>query len=214
MGVRGFALGCLVAVPLAVAVLAEGTEATVGSTDWATPVGTLPAVVDGSTKAAQVRKEAPVPSCSAGQGVAWYTATAVGRGPMLATVSAGDDSDAALVVYRLVRSNAKELGCVPTDRSGSAAVPWYAKPRQSYLIGVARRAGSSAGPFRLSVAFREPLPRPPGTALPAGGTSETVTPVLDATDAWAVAMERGTTYKLNLASPRGCIRLDVYRTGS
>ena len=133
---------------------------------------------------------------------------------MLATVNAGGNSDAALAVYRLVRSKAKELLCVPTDRSGSASVPWYGYPGQSYLIGVARRAGSPAGPFQLSVASREPLPRPPGTALPAEGTSETVTPFLDVADAWAVSMQRGTSYKINLASPRACIRLDIYRPGS
>lgn len=214
MRVRGVALGFLVAVPLAVVVLAEATASTSDRADWATPVGALPARVDGSTKEARVRKDAPVPSCSAGQGVVWYTATARGRGPMLAAVTAGGDSDAALAVYRLVRSKAKELLCVPTDRAGSASVPWYAYPGQSYLIGVARRAGSPAGSFQLSVASREPLPRPPGTALPAGGTRETVTPVLDAADAWAVSMRRGTSYKINLASPRGCIRLDIYRPDS
>lgn len=214
MRVRALALGFLVAVPLAVLALTEATAATSDFADWATPVGALPAKVDGSTKAAHVRKDAPVPSCAAGQGVVWYTATARAQGPMLATATAGGDSDAALVVYRLVRSKAKELLCVLTDRSGSASVPWYGYPGQSYLIGVARRAGSPAGPFQLSVASREPLPRPPGAALPAEGTSETVTPVLDAADAWAVSMQRGTSYKINLASPRGCIRLDIYRPGS
>jgi hypothetical protein len=213
MGIRRIALGLLVAIPLAVAALGNGTAAT-GVADWATPVGALPAKVDGSTKSAHVRKEAPVPSCSSGQGVVWYAATAPGRGPMLATVDAGGDSDAALVVYRIVRSKTKELLCVPTDRAGRASVPWYGNPGQSYLIGVARRAGSPAGPFRLSVAFREPLPHPPGTALPAAGTSDAVTPVLDAADAWAVPMQRGTSYKINLASPRACVGLDVYRPGS
>ena len=214
VSVRGVSLGFLVAVPLAVVVLAEATAATSSWADWATPVGTLPAQVDGSTKSARMRKDAPDPSCSAGQGVVWYTATAPRRGPMLATVTAGDDSDAALVVYRLVRSKATELLCVPTDRTGSASVPWYAYPGRSYLIGVARRANSPAGPFRLSVSSREPLPRPPGTALPTQGTSETVTPFLDAADAWAMSMSRGTSYKINLASQRACVRLDIYRPGS
>ena len=214
MRIRGIALGSLVTVTLAVVVLTEGFAATGNWADWATPVGALPARVDGSTKAARVRKDAPVPSCAAGQAVVWYTATAPARGPMLATVIAGGDSDAALVVYRLVRSKAKELLCVDSDRSGSASVPWYGYPGRSYLIGVARRAGSPAGPFRLAIAFREPLPRPPGSALAAAGASETVTPVLDAADAWAVPMRRGTSYKINLASPRACVRLDIYRPGS
>lgn len=214
MRARRLALGFLLAVPVAVVVLTEGMAATGSWADWATPVGALPAQVDGSTQAARVRKDAPVPSCSAGQGVVWYTASAPGRGPMLATVTAGGDSDAALVVYRLVRSKAKELLCVDSDRSGRASVPWYGFPGRSYLIGVARRDGSPAGPFRLKVAFREPLPHPPGTALPVAGASETVTPVLDAADAWAVSMRRGTSYKVNLASPRACVRLDIYRPGS
>ena len=130
MGVRGVSLGFLVAVPLAVVVLAEATAATSSWADWATPVGALPARSTDRPRSARVRKDAPDPSCSAGQGVVWYTATAPRRGPMLATVTAGGDSDAALVVYRLVRSKAKELLCVPTDRSGSASVPWYAYPGQ------------------------------------------------------------------------------------
>ena len=146
VSVRGVSFGFLVAVPLAVVVLAEATAATSSWADWATPVGALPAQVDGSTKSARVRKDAPDPSCSVGQGVVWYTAIAPRRGPTLATVTAGGDSDAALVVYRLVRSKATELLCVPTDRSGSASVPWYAYPGRSYLIGVARRANSPAGP--------------------------------------------------------------------
>jgi len=214
MGVRGIAFGFLVAVPLAVVVTSQATASTSSWADWAKPVGAIPAQIDGSTKAARVRKDAPVPSCSAGQGVVWYTATAPRRGPMLATVAAGGDSDAAVVVYRLVRSKAREIICTLTDRSGRASVPWYAYPAQSYLIGVARRANSPAGPFRLSIASREPLPSPPGTTLPVQGTSETVTPFLDATDAWAVPMRRGTSYKINLASPRACVRLDIYRPGS
>ena len=214
VSVRGVSLGFLVALLLAVVLVGATAASTSSWADWAKPIGTLPAQVDGSTKSARVRKDAPDPSCSAGQGVVWYSATAPRRGPMLATVKAGGDSDAALAVYRLVRSKATELLCVPTDRSGSASVPWYAYPERSYLIGVARRANSPAGSFRLSVSSREPLPRPPGTTLPAQGTSETVTPFLDAADAWAMSMSRGTSYKINLASQRACVRLDIYRPGS
>ena len=214
MGVRRSTLGFLVAVSLAAVVIAAATAATHSWADWAKPVGVLPARVDGSTKSGRVTKDAPVPSCSVGQGVVWYTVNAPRRGPMLATVAAGDDTDAALVVYRLVRSKAQEIHCALTDDSGTASVPWYAYPDKKYLIGVARRADSPAGRFQLSVASREALPQPPGTALAGGSASDRVTPFLDAADAWAVPMSRGTSYKINLASPRGCVRLDIYRPGS
>jgi hypothetical protein len=214
MGIRRMSLGFLVALPLAIVVIAGATAAPSSWADWAKPVGAIPAKVEGSTTSGHVKKQAPVPSCSVGQGVVWYTATAPRRGPMLATVEASDDSDAALVVYRLVRSKAEEIHCVLTDNSGTASVPWYAYPGKSYLVGVARRANAPAGRFQLSVASREALPQPPGAPLPAGGTTETVTPFLDAADAWAVSMSRGTSYKINLASPRSCVRLDIYRPGS
>ena len=95
VSVRGVSLGFLVAASVAVVALAGATAASTSSwADWAKPIGTLPAQVDGSTKSARVRKDAPDPSCSLGQGVVWYTATAPRRGPMLASVAAGGDSDA------------------------------------------------------------------------------------------------------------------------
>ena len=209
---RRVALAAAVVIPLASVVIANAATSEVA--DWATPVGSLPARVEGTTKKARERKEAPMPSCSVGQGVVWYSTSAPRQGPMLATVRAQGDSDAALVVVRVIRSKRTEVVCTRTDDDGFAAAPWYAHPGQTFLIGVARVASSPAGPFVLTVASREALPTPPGMALPAGGVASTVTAFLDAADAWAVPMRRGVSYKVNLASLRACVRLDVYRPGS
>ena len=39
-------------------------------------------------------------------------------------------------------------------------------------------------------------------------------PVLDNADAWSVQMARGTSYRINLATPSHCLDLDIYRPGT
>jgi hypothetical protein len=43
--------------------------------------------------------------------------------------------------------------------------------------------------------------------------TDTINGVLDSTDAWAVPMNRGTSYRINIASPAKCLRLELYRPG-
>jgi hypothetical protein len=88
---------------------------------------------------------------------------------------------------------------------------WYAHAGHSYLIAVARRVGSPASAFRLKVVAAERLPRPPGAPLPAKGFKGTVDPVLDTMDAFALPMERGTTYRINLTAPYDAVQLQIYR---
>jgi hypothetical protein len=63
----------------------------------------------------------------------------------------------------------------------------------------------------VTVAAAASQPRPPGAARPADGTRSSVDPILDAADAWALPMESGRTYRINLTTPRGCVSLAIYR---
>lgn len=166
----------------------------------------VPAVVH-DVADGKLRKDAPTITCASVAGVTWYTVKAPRRGAMVARLAARGELDGALAVYRIVRSQRIPVLCAATNRHGRARLAWYAYSDGSYLIGVARRTGSAAGPFDLSVLAAEPAERPPGAALSSGVARSTINPVLDAYDAYAVQMQKGVTYRLNLTTPwsKGCI---------
>jgi len=172
--------------------------------------------VSGVADAKGLERNVPVPSCATVEGVQWYRVTAPHRGPMVAQLVADKDLDAALAAYHIVGSRARSLLCKTTSWSGRTWLAWYAHADRSYLIGVARRSGSSAGDYELTVRSAERPPRPPGALLPAGGVWSTINPVLDRSDAYAVSLTRGTTYRLSLTSPSrtSCIGFRIYRAGT
>jgi len=178
----------------------------------AKPIGSLPAEVGGVLDTGKLQKGAPVPDCASVEAVQWFTLTAPRRGPMVARLVARGDLDAAVAVYRIVRSQRFPLVCASGDRHGRARVAWYAYAEGSYLVGVARRSESASDRYALTVRAADRAPRPPGEPLAPGGVRETVNPVLDSADAWAVPMQRGTTYRLNLVTPwrGGCISYELY----
>jgi hypothetical protein len=182
--------------------------------DKAQTIGHLPARVVGATEGARVDDGEPAPWCAAVRGVVWYRVRAPHRGPMVVRLRAGGELDAAVAVYRVVRSHRSRLRCVQTNEQGRAVVSWYAYPKPSYLIGVARRVGSAAAEFQLGVVAAERAARPPGEVLPARGVRATVDPILDAADVWAVQMSRGTTYRINLTAPSRMVWYELYRPGT
>jgi hypothetical protein len=181
------------------------------SFDHAQAVTRLPAAIDGTTEGARLSKGEPRPSCAPLRGLVWYQVAAPRRGPMVVRVRAGGELDGIVAVYRHLRSKTSGLTCRRTDRRGRATVSWYAHKDGSYYIGVGRRTGSAAGTFRLTVLAAESPPRPPGDTLPPVGTHSMVDPILDAEDAWALPMESGRTYRVNLTTARGCLSLAIYR---
>lgn len=181
----------------------------------AKPFGAVPGTVTGVADTSSLEEGAPVPGCASMKGVDWYTVSARHRGPMLARLVAGDKLDAILAVYRITKSDRFTVRCESANRAGRSQVVWYAYKTGSYLIGVGRVAGSAADTYRLTVEAAELPPEPPGDSLDARANTPTVDPVLDSADAWAVPMERGTTYRLNLTTPwrTGCIGYEIYRPG-
>jgi hypothetical protein len=178
----------------------------------AVSLGQAPVSVTGTASARKREKHAPVPGCAAVDGVQWYTLSAPHRGPMVARLIARDSLDAAIVVYRIVRSQRLPVLCARTNRHGRARAAWYAYADGAYLLGVARRAGAASGRFTLAILAAERAPHLPGDALPADGARSTINPVLDATDAWAVPMARGIPYRINLTkqSRTTCIAYELY----
>lgn len=172
----------------------------------------VPVTVSGEADG-QLAKDAPVPGCGSVAGVNWYTVKAPHRGPMVARLVAKGELDGALAVYRIVRSQRLPVLCRATNRHGRARVAWYAYREGSYLLGVGRRAASAVDRYELTVLAAERPEVAPGTQLPANGVRSTVNAVLDSYDAWAVQMDRGVTYRLNLtaASRYGGIGYSVYR---
>lgn len=178
----------------------------------AVSLGRAPASVTGKATARKLEKNAPVPGCAGVDGVQWYTVSAPHRGPMVARLVAHGSLDAAIAVYRIVRSQRLPVLCVPTNRHGRARAAWYAYTEGSYLLGVARRSGATAGSYSLDVLAAERMPHPPGDPLSPDGVRSTINPALDAADAWAVSMARGTTYRINLTkrSRTTCIAYALY----
>jgi len=176
----------------------------------ARPLGTAPVTIT-DTAGGRLARDAPVPSCAAAAGVVWYTIQAPHRGAMVARLVAQGELDGAVAVYRILRSQRTPVACTKTNIHGRARVAWYAYAEGSYLVGVVRRQGSASGSFQLSLLAADVAPTPPGPALPAGGAADTVNGVLDNADAWSAQLDRGTTYKLNVTSPAGCLRLEIYR---
>src|SRR5205085_10565717 len=91
-------------------------------------------------------------------------------------------------------------------------VAFYASLRGTYLVGIARRAGSADARFELTALPAEPPAQPPGNVLPRDGVRAALNAVLDPSDAWSVDMTRGSTYRFNVSS-RACVAMALYRPG-
>jgi hypothetical protein len=182
----------------------------------AQPVGALPATVRGTTVEATLEPDEPVPSCTgATKGSVWYAFTAAEARGYLFALDAEGDMDATVEVFLRERSQLSPLGCQTTNRRGEATVDIDGSARQGYLIRVAPLANSVTTGFTLRVVAPDRPAQPPGDPLPAAGASAQVDRFGNPDDAWAVAMTKGRTYRINLATPgRGCPRAELYQPGT
>jgi len=211
---RGRRLGVAAAVVLGAltAVLGFGLAGETSAASREAQALPVPGTIDGSTKGAGLSDADMLPSCSPVKAIAWYSVMAPRRGAMVARLSTGKGASAALFVQRKVRSRLVESACATTNADGRATVAWYGYKERSYLLGVARPKGARATTFELRVLAAEPEEKPPGNALPIDGVVRgTVDPILDASDAWSLTMQRGTTYGIHAISGSGCLKLAVYR---
>jgi hypothetical protein len=173
---------------------------------------TPPASLSGTTVGATREVSEPGSSCGGDGGSVWYQFTASQDARIVADFQASGDLDAAVDVFHRVRSQLGFVTCDQSDSKGRASVSFRVKKGEAYLIRVAQLSNSVSDQFKLDVLIAQPPARPPGSALPAGGASGTLDRTAHTTDAWAVRLAAGRTYRINaLRTTGGCMSFGIYR---
>ena len=176
-----------------VAVTSRTTGTTVGATDEATE---------------------PSGSCGATSGSVWYSFTASQSRGVLATLQAGGNLDAVVDIYLVRRSQLLSVACGVTDEHGRAETALRAEAGARYLVRVAGLPGTEQASFTLGLAMGPAPVRPPGRGLSRRGSAGTLDWALHTDAAYWVNMAEGINYRINLASGRLCMRLDIYPAGT
>ena len=173
-----------------------------------------PSRKDGTLIGATYTYSDPDADCADLGGTVWYRFVPGKSQRVAIRLEAHGRLDAAIAVFRPVRSAYKSLGCAPTDAKGVAGVAFDAARGGSYLVLVGSREGSRRSTFRLEL-FAPPVARAPGSALPRGGARSTLDPLRKPEEAWSAALASGRTYRINLAPDRGrCLSLSLYGPGT
>lgn len=172
-----------------------------------------PSAIDGTTVGATTDYSDPETACGELRATVWYRLASRSSGRVAVRLRARGKLDATVAIFRLVRSEYRPLGCVPTDDTGVGGISFEAERRGSYFIVVGERGDSASSTFRLEL-FAPPLAEPPGARLPLGGASSSVDPLTRPEAAWSIALAPGRTYRVNLAPDRGrCLSLALFGPG-
>jgi hypothetical protein len=177
---------------------------------------TLPANVRGTTVDATTEPDEPGTLCGPQiKNSVWYSFTARSSRSVLAALDAGGEMDATVEVFERVRSQVRPIDCATTNRRGQATVDLDAGDESDYLIRVAPLSNSVADSFSLRVVVPDEPARPPGQALPRGGTRGAVDRFANPDDAWAVKLQKGVDYRINfVTTTTGCAQLALYPPGT
>ena len=179
----------------------------------ATKLRPPPSAIEGTTIGATSDYSDPETACGGIQATVWYSLAAGSTERVAVRLRARGRLDAVVAVFKLVRSQYKPLGCVPTDDKGIGGIAFQAEKRGRYFIVVGERDNSASSTFRLEL-FAPPLAAPPGQRLQLGGASSTVDPLTRPEAAWSVGLAAGQTYRINLAPDRGrCLSLSLFAPG-
>ncbi|HEX3874164.1 MAG TPA: pre-peptidase C-terminal domain-containing protein [Solirubrobacteraceae bacterium] len=146
----------------------------------------------------------------------WYSITTPVVQRLAVSIAAGGKLDATLDVYLQQRSQLQPVACDVTDTHGAAAVRLSTTAGATYLIRVAKLVDSDPGAFTINVYVPQPPATPPGKPLPARGVSSAVDRIQNVSQAWAVSLTEGTTYRVNLESPTdgACVGYAFYAPGA
>jgi hypothetical protein len=174
-------------------------------------LGRLPATVRATTLGATAGA-ADRTYCGLAGGSLWYRLTGPASGRVILRLSAADELDAVVAVFRSVRSRTEVVGCARTDRAGNALLGFGARSGASYLIAVGEQRNSPPGEFRLQVQPAEAPERHPGRTLRRGGVRDSVNGLSDVNDVWSVRLRRGTTYRIAFSSSP-CARATMHARG-
>ena len=89
-----------------------------------------------------------VAACGMSGGTIWYRLTGPATRRVLLRLSASEELDAVVAVFRPVRSRLDLVACAPTDRKGSLVLGFAARPGATYLVAVGEQRNSPPGAFR------------------------------------------------------------------
>ena len=178
----------------------------------AAAISTLPVKLRGTTLGATADLDDP--ACAADAGTVWYRIDPTASGRIVARFHAGGDLQASVCLVRKVRSQIRMIAAHGTGDSGDAAFNFQGKKDATYYLIVGQRMRSEPGPFSLTVLSPQPPPARPGQPLSANGGIGRLDPLQNPADAWAVTMERGSTYRFGVLTTNGaCISTAVYAPG-
>ena len=171
-------------------------------------VTSLPSTLGGTTVGAT--RDAQDPPCVEGDPTVWYTLTSASARRVVVLLETESGAKTRVCALLKVRSHLRVLDVQTTDRGGHASVAFKTDAGETYFVAVARPTGR-AGRFSLTVLRPDPLEAIPGTIMQRGVAQGSLHPLANPSDAWAVEMEKGTTYRLTLATkPRACVSMNVY----
>lgn len=204
------------AVSLVVMGAAQSAFAAAPANDDRTTATALapPQTLTGTTAEATIEGGEPSSNCDfAGvKGSVWYSLTGVKK-RFAITLIADGDLDAVVDVFVRKRSQTSSVDCAATDSTGVGIVDFKAAATSDeFLIRVAQRSNSVPGTFSLNIATAADPATAPGDALPSRGVADTVNLARNPSDAWAMRMREGVSYRINLSTPSGdyCVRASLY----
>lgn len=178
----------------------------------ATQLASLPTQVRGTTVGATVAAKDPK-ICAPLDASVWYRLDNAPAGDIVLQLKAAGKLDAAIGVFRSVRSELRTVDCARTNDKGLADVSFSAGKGDSFLLLVGQRRDSTPGDFQLVASTAEPPARAPGDRLAVNGAHGTLNALGDRDDAWWVEMKAAQTYRINLVAFHNlCLTVTVFRS--
>lgn len=178
---------------------------------------TIPQRVNGTTVEATREDNESYSECATGKGSSWYRFRGDGKRVAL-SIEAEGDLDAAVDVFVVRRSQLEAVTCDVTNSRGIGILGFTARSGLDYLVRVSERSESVSGAFTLSFMRAADPARPPGRRLAKRGVSSSVNLASNPSDAWAVTMRAGRTYRINLSADWDgdgpCLRGGLYARGN
>jgi hypothetical protein len=177
---------------------------------------TPPQQVSGTTAGATTEPNEPPSGCAPIAGTVWYELDATTARTVLLDLDAAGDMDAAIEVYRRVRSRLDAVECRTTGGDGRARLDFDQPAGSRYLVRVAPLVGSDADAFTLQARIVQPPARPPGRHLPRSGARGRLNRATNPDDAWSARLAAGRSYRVNLVTAPGapCVTAELFAPGS
>jgi hypothetical protein len=172
-------------------------------------MGSLPSSRTGTTVGATV--EDGDPACDEGNPSVWYRLGSPSAKRVVVHLNAESGVKTDVCALKKVRSHLLLLDDNTTDDRGLASVAFNTDIGATYFVTVARPT-KKAGRFSLVAQRPDAPPTVPGTTMQGGTGKGHLDPLANPSDAWAVDMEKGTTYRLTLVTdPDECVAMTVFK---